>query len=289
MGSAPISMFWWSPRASLRLLWGERRRMSSWIRSVRAGDVAFRNFGDELSPRVVEWVTGREVVWAPPRRADLVAVGSVLELVLERGFGGVIWGTGLRGPVEGELAEKGRACQVVAVRGEWTRSSLGLGVSVPLGDPGLFSRVLLHAEIGQSTRPVFIPHFSAMWSDGRDALGARFRVVRPTLPAAVVIGEVAAAPWVLSESLHGVVVAHSVGIPAVLLRDESGSSETDWKYADYLSALGIQIPIIGLDEIADSRVLDARVELARALRIGISEKVELLLGPLRENLREALG
>jgi hypothetical protein len=128
-----------------------------------------------------------------------------------------------------------------------------------------------------------------MWSDGRDALGARFRVVRPTLPAAVVIGEVAAAPWVLSESLHGVVVAHSVGIPAVLLRDESGSSETDWKYADYLSALGIQIPIIGLDEIADSRVLDARVELARALRIGISEKVELLLGPLRENLREALG
>jgi len=42
------------------------------------GDSGKENFGDYLSPLIVEMVSGKEVVYAKPEKADMIAIGSIL-------------------------------------------------------------------------------------------------------------------------------------------------------------------------------------------------------------------
>src|SRR5690625_7026924 len=89
----PISTFWWRWKYPHRL-----------------------NFGDELTPPLVERITGRRVVWASPDKCDLVGAGSVVQMVLRRQGQNQprIWGSGfIREANAGEqpapLDEIGRA------------------------------------------------------------------------------------------------------------------------------------------------------------------------------------
>ena len=42
------------------------------------------NFGDALSPMIIERLSGRKVVWSHVRSSDLVSIGSLLEGVRKR-------------------------------------------------------------------------------------------------------------------------------------------------------------------------------------------------------------
>jgi pyruvyltransferase len=243
-----VELFHWNPVISLR-----RRTLVPWLLRKRVD-----NFGDLLGPVVAKLVLARKGidVAGAVRPARLLSVGSVLSFARD---GDTIWGTGRNGKVP-ESEHTFRALDVRAVRGPLTRQFLeDRGIATPevFGDPALLLPLLdsrLGAWTATKTHEVtIVPNLYDF-----DQYAGLDNVVDPCAPLGQVLRRIAQSHFVIASSLHALVVAESLGIPAQLLRS---GVEPDLKYQDYY--LGTGRPDV---EVANS--------LAEALRIGGAPKAE---------------
>ena len=241
----------------------------------------FRNFGDLLGRSLVEYLCGLHMCNQPLGAADIVSVGSLLQGLSCR-FAQAqataaplhVWGSGFLHPVEfGKPPVKGRVV-FHAVRGRNTLAQLretGLvdpGEAIALGDPGLFYADLVPGV--EKTKKEFdvaiVPHhldseeFKAVADElASQGLSVKFVDVRHANPMQVV-RDIAASRKVLSSSLHGIIVADSLGIPNGRIvvdgfetDEERMRNESDYKFSDYYSAFGLECPEhISLSELKRS-------------------------------------
>lgn len=133
--------------------------------------------------------------------------------------------------------------RLLAVRGPLTRqAALTSGVDCPeiFGDPGMLLPRLLPAT-GRRSGVALVPHFSdaarlePRWKEQSDML-----LVDPQQPVEDVVRQVAAAELVVSSSLHGLVVAHAYGVPAVWVEFARLPAGDRTKFYDHLMAVGIE-------------------------------------------------
>lgn len=193
------------------------------------------NFGDLLGPVVCREVVTRRGLDFESATASgrILAAGSIMTMARP---GDVIWGTGVNGKLLDEEHDYS-GLDVRAVRGPLTRSYLqSRGVSVPevFGDPGLLVGSLWARDELRSGRPrvpvAVVPNFH----DAR-LLTTALPVISPQLPLWECIGQIAASDFVVGSSLHGVIVAEALGIPA---RFVASAVEPEWKYVDYYEGSG---------------------------------------------------
>lgn len=200
------------------------------------------NFGDELSRATVELMLSRRGITVfdeLPATRRLLAIGSIIHFAQDRS---VVWGSGLNGSVTAEK-HKYTTLDVRAVRGPITRQFLVLrGIEVPkvYGDPGLLINILTDGRFGASkTRKVgFVPH---MFDIGRPdvarfASSSEISIIDPFRSWNRVVDEIASCEFIVSSSLHGLVVADAYGIPSIYVR--LGESEGLLKYEDYYAGTG---------------------------------------------------
>jgi hypothetical protein len=105
-----------------------------------------------------------------------------------------------------------------------------------------------------------------------------------------VVRAIGGAPIVYTSSLHGLIVADALGVPAALLRFSGPklSGEPEFKYVDYFESVGSSPRWIDAHETATSRqkaLLDqieaeseVRQRLAATLRPGLEESAGSLSG-----------
>jgi pyruvyltransferase len=189
------------------------------------------NFGDLLGPLIVERLVRRlGLVEKPQSRARLLSVGSVLHFA---GDGDVVWGTGRNGKVPAEKHEFTRL-DVRAVRGPLTRDFLrerGHDVPPVYGDPGLLvgelwpELTVVRRDVDVTVVPNF--HEASRWP--------RRGYVNPRSDVEQVLRRIARSALVVGSSLHGIIVAESLGIPARLTLPRA---EVMFKYADYYAGTG---------------------------------------------------
>lgn len=248
MSRKNIHAYWWSPIRSLRNLYPEvTENPLLWARlGVRTGR-PFVNFGDELAKHVLEYATGAKVSWSAPGKADIISIGSIMQLFLKRPGHAVVWGTGVRVPdprTASRVREIGEA-RFLAVRGPRSKADLGLAVGLPIGDPGLIASSLIEkSRLRRTKGNSFIPHFRAWNSQGGRAeisemRKAGFRILPPTMRPLTMIREIAQSDYVVSSSLHGVIVAHSVGTPTQLVGVGQNDTEPSFKFLDYFESIGV--------------------------------------------------
>lgn len=287
--NTPLHLFWWSPRRDFPLASRELRSgYRTWLRMRLHGGSALTNFGDELSPLVLSYVTGQRVQWAPAHRAAIVSVGSILEYVNKRTRNQPwIWGTGLREePRATGIPEIAMSDKVLAVRGPLSRQALGLNMDLPIGDPGVLAPVLGRFHGLHRRGTLFIPHFRT-WAtrSGQDLLtlakSAGYEIANPSLPPLEMIALIARADLVLSSSLHGVIVANALGIPAQLVSiPASGRNEPHFKYEDYFQSVGIRFSSIAANTalLAENRasILASRDAVASTAKANCEKLAEHL-------------
>ena len=275
-----------------RFALGETIRLISWNESP--------NFGDILSPYIVSRLCDLKIElkraalpfanfakclvryphllpkFVLPFQKNLLAVGSVLNLGNSRS---VIWGSGF---MNGDDAFFGG--EVCAVRGQCTERKImmadGSACGV-YGDPALLLPLLYNPNIKKKHKTGIIPH----WREA-DAFSTDFRechiIDLRTEDAETVIDNILSCERVLSSSLHGLIVAHAYGIPALWVR--RGYINTDgFKFMDYFSSVGIE-PYNGFDNLSDILNSEDGVE---SLFIRESSKV-LPLRSLKEIRRSLL-
>jgi hypothetical protein len=285
-----VKLFWWSPRRDPRAARAElRANAGTWIRLRANGGRLLSNFGDEMSPLLFR-ALGYRVTWAPLSSADVTGVGSLLDLYLwaRQPTTAVVWGSGLRAASTAQAREVIRRSvgTFAAVRGPRTRDALGLPVNTPLGDPGLLAPALLDGKTSRrGTHAVVIPHFRT-WSHGasRSQLKALtslgYRVVAPNQDPVDVVQAISNSAIVYTSSLHGLIVADALGVPAALVRFANSelSREPEFKYLDYFESVQSSPRWIAVDDIISPRAAllhqieaesETRQGCAAALRPGL--------------------
>lgn len=190
-----------------------------------------RNFGDVLSRYIVRAALGRPVVHASssPR---LLAVGSILRLAKP---GDMVWGSGLSmpSPVQPHV-------EIRAVRGPLTRSEVvGQGLSCPqiYGDPALLvGRIFDSSDVTKDGRVGVLPHYVDKEMARRLCGGAKINLIDVLAEPAKVIAEICKCSIVYSSSLHGIICAEAMGVPAVWVQFSDGVRGGVFKFKDYYLA-----------------------------------------------------
>ncbi|MET3708953.1 hypothetical protein ABIB17_003603 [Arthrobacter sp. UYEF6] len=258
--TASLKAFWWAPYLSTKLAKPELRWSSSaWTRLALRTGRPLRNFGDVFSATALQYATGQKVTWVQAQRAEVFAVGSILEFALRESKTGNIWGTGLRGPLSSLLRQRldDSDLKFHAVRGPLTAKELGLD-GLALGDPGLLIQQILPKQVLQGADPVYIPHFRE-WATARgrayiskmEQIG--YSTVYPSSRPLKIANLIQRSSHVVSSSLHGIVFAHSLGRPVVAIEPEGG--ESAFKFRDHYGSLSLDFNAVKIEDIVARRAI----------------------------------
>lgn len=219
------------------------------------------NFGDRLTPIILERFAGVRAEWSPADKAELVVVGSILGHVPKRGFRGAILGAGKANRTT--RLNLARA-DVLALRGQLTAvRSRARRVQV-FGDPGLLCS-LMAPDVSKRHDLGIIAHHADT------SLESRFRGLRISVrdPVDDVIAQAASCRSIVTSSLHGVILADSLGIPRrweTFPRVQGGG----FKFLDYATSLN--------EEIVPGRMAAANGQRVDAIRARLLKLFEGLRG-----------
>lgn len=199
------------------------------------------NFGDKLTPLLLDYL-GISYEWAKPEEAEIFGIGSLIEKIPDD-FGGLVWTTGKMFASGTKDLSK---ATVLAVRGQLTldRIQTSNPAAVSLGDGGLLCH-LFHRRTRKKYKLGIIPHFVDVGDPIVDIVAAsssEITIIDICADTLEVIAGVGRCEHILSSSLHGLILADSLGIPAEWVELNRGK-ETVWgngfKFRDYHSAFGI--------------------------------------------------
>lgn len=223
---------------------------------------AYPNFGDALSPFIVRYFSKKEVIFKDtycgllsfvrqfvkslidfdftrlksiqyPFERTLVAIGSMIRYGNPNS---VIWGAGFMNQDEPFYGGK-----VYAVRGKYTQMKIidmGYKSTDVLGDPALLLPLILPPASNKNFDIGIIPHFSETDYFNK-TFGDKYKIIDlGTRDIEGVVNEITSCNYILSTSLHGIIVAHAYGIPALWIK--KGYIATDGiKFLDYFSSVNI--------------------------------------------------
>lgn len=220
----PIRLFWWSEPHLL----GKPKE----------------NYGDLLGKYLVQKISGKEVVWAHPKKWHFkdyfqpiyVTAGSVLAHVNNKC---IVWGSGI---INKDQIVK--PAKFLAVRGPQTRKRLleqGYQVPEVFGDPGMLLPLYYQPTIEKKYKLGIIPHYND------------FKTIKPlyenekeVLLIDLMTNDIEATTnlflqceHIVSSSLHGLIVAHAYGVPAVWVQFSNKLFGDGIKFKDYFESVQI--------------------------------------------------
>lgn len=214
------------------------------------------NWGDRLSPLLLNRFAHVETEWSPVDAAEVVCVGSILGNLVKPKYTGVILGSG-------KLFENGIVpplAKILALRGPLT--ARGLKGQFTLGDPGLLADELVTVdeklyELG------LVPH----WSDHQLANDPRFLQYDPIIihsngDPLTIIRTIGACRKIVSSSLHGLILADAFNIPRRFEATAHWANEGgDFKVRDHNAALLLPFEIGVTQQANSNRVDDCKASL----------------------------
>lgn len=188
------------------------------------------NFGDDINPTLFEALTRMRVRFAADRnRLHLMGAGSILERATACS---VVCGSGFlqapRGPA-------GRPAGLVAVRGAHSLAAFGSTDEILLGDPLVLISEFV-PPIEKRHRFGLMPHvLSAKRWQAMNTGG--LRLIHPGSSPWRVVRDIAACEVLLSQSLHGLIVADALCVPNVWIAPSEKMVGGRFKFDDYFSTI----------------------------------------------------
>jgi glycosyltransferase involved in cell wall biosynthesis len=241
-----------------------------------AGDVASKAIVQQLSTaKFVE--VGNE----PVQKANLLALGSVLHWSDKRS---VVWGSGI---ISEKFRIRQRPARIYSVRGPISRKFLlEIGSNCPelYGDPGIlisdiFPRVEKDLK-GVGIVPHYVDRDHPFVMDAK-RYGAE--IIDPGLSLNMYLSKLRKCEYIISSSLHGIIFAHSYGIPASWVRLTDNVVGEGVKFRDYFMSIGFNpadIPQFGVEDGVGNIVRGAvhpRVEINREdIRTAFDEALQFI-------------
>jgi hypothetical protein len=187
------------------------------------------NFGDDINPTFFGRLIGARVRFAPDRtQPHVLGAGSILGHATPTS---VVCGSGFLRPPRGPL----RPGELVAVRGALSAEACGADDRTLLGDPLVLIDQFVERPAPRRTFG-FVPHVTAV-ARWRRLAGRDVPLIDPAWDPWRTVAEIAACEVIVSQSLHGLIVADAMGIPNVWVAPGDEMSGGRFKFDDYFSTL----------------------------------------------------
>lgn len=220
------------------------------------------NMGDLLNVLICERYFGIDVKRRSPLTCQVSGIGSGLDhftlaqspvlRAVERMAGVLfprtyIWGTGFIREREEDAPFYRKDMHFCAVRGKLTKERveriLGKKLQIPTGDGGILASELLEAKVEKRYRVGIVPHFKEQSHPAFLLLKEHYSsvtVIDLREDPMEVIRQIAACEHIISSSLHGLIVADSLGIPNVHIKVSDALLGDGFKFRDYYSGYGLE-------------------------------------------------
>lgn len=213
------------------------------------------NFGDALSPYIVNKLSGKTPVWTSVDSASdkYLTTGTIITGVLPHC---IVWGSGTmhEDNVPGQADYR-------SVRGPLTRNLVvAAGHPCPeiFGDPAVLLPMLFNPKVRKMNGLGIVPHYVDAEQVTRQYGDKDCRIILPTDPVETVISEILSCEAVISSSLHGLIAACCYGIPCLWVEFSDGVSGRGFKFRDFFGSSGIK-PYLPLDLRKPSDISDIRM------------------------------
>lgn len=217
------------------------RRKNSW------NEFAFGNAGDIFAQNLIKHVFPDSIPINVNKGPRLLCIGSIAH---KMDSGDILCGVGSKGPKFPDID----AAEVLihSLRGPITEQRLsraGFDTSSVqwLGDPGLLISEILPIKQAKTGRVIFVPHYRERRAV-RDKCPEGIDVVDIDADPLLVGQQIQTAELVYSSSLHGIVFAHALGRPVVMVKP--ATDEPISKFEDYFLGVGLDAPrfLQGIEE-----------------------------------------
>lgn len=185
------------------------------------------NFGDMLTPLILQALgyTLTRVNFTDSYK--FIAVGSILKFVKP---GDIIWGSGIIS--KEDKIEKDAT--YLAVRGPLSGEKTGCNI---FGDPGLLCSFLFPGKHEPENFIGLVPHYKDYLQFQTSFQELNILTKQPI----DFIRKILKYEKIVSSSLHGIIVAHSYGIPAGWWKPSNNLSGDDIKFQDYALSTDIEL------------------------------------------------
>jgi len=214
------------------------------------------NFGDNLMADLLRGLFSIEPVYVKAPQAELIGVGSILDAYYRR-YGSRrfpllrqrpwrklhVWGSGFLDSATPALWPQ--RLEYHAVRGELTKARIASGNDVALGDPAILLPLIWPRKGPATASVAIIPHFATHQSFVERysaVLPPHWKIINLLGEPETITAEIAGAEFIVSSSLHGLIVADAYDIPSVWMEPHGKIKGDGYKFADYFSFRGAPIP-----------------------------------------------
>ena len=215
-----------------------------WWSMINEKKLAYENFGDFLTPYIVEKLTNKKPILVSPKSKfsfffkHSLMIGSIISRSQKRTL---VWGSGII--KKDDLINGGN---FLAVRGPKTAQrikDLGYASTEVYGDPALLLPILYNPKIEKKYTIGIIPHFFH-YEELVNVYPEKDKTVLfinlLTNNVEDVINQILSCEKIISTSLHGLIVAHAYQIPAIWWKYGKLNGD-DIKFYDYLESLDLKI------------------------------------------------
>jgi hypothetical protein len=207
------------------------------------------NFGDILTPYLVKRLSKKDPLFFEVKSKfskyfkHYIMIGSIISYANVKS---VVWGAGII-----KKNQKIKNATFLAVRGPLTQQRLrDLGYKAPsaMGDPALLMPLVYNPEKKKIYKYGIIPHYIeedlvlAMFKDHPD-----IKIISLlTNDIESVIDKIVSCEYIISTSLHGIIIAHCYGIPARWGKLSDRLSGDGTKFLDYFLSVELTSPSIDI-------------------------------------------
>jgi len=200
---------------------------------------AVSNFGDELNAHLWQRLLPEGFLDSDERELFL-GIGSIIgdhpsksarKHVVGSGYGGY---TNLPDLNDGTW-------NIVFVRGPRTAALLDLPPEKAIGDGALLLRAIDLPAPAPHSGPAYMPHFQSLerglWPEACERAG--LRMIDPTGPVQDILAELRSASVLITEAMHGAIVADALRVPWIAVRPIHSQHHSKW--LDWAESLGIEL------------------------------------------------
>jgi succinoglycan biosynthesis protein ExoV len=200
------------------------------------------NFGDDLN----FWLWPRLIPAAlhSGTAVQFVGIGSILDKRMPSNVPILVFGAGVRCP--DTIPTDRSNWDIRFVRGPLSASALGLGSDAYITDAAAALRLTDLALPDQKIhRFAFMPHFRSLPRADWKAIcaAAEVRLIDPTSRPEVVLQEIASTHLLISEAMHGAIVADLLRVPWLRARCAAHRAEgvtvARFKWNDWAQSMGV--------------------------------------------------
>jgi len=197
---------------------------------------AVPNFGDQLNGLI--WDKLLPGCFAEDSAILFLGIGTLLNGEMPRAKRIAILGTGAGYGTS--LSHPEPNWEIYCVRGPLTAMALGLSTATAASDPAILIQRLHKPIGGQRSQLGFMPHWKSASAEHEALCNEHgIRYIDPRREVGQVIEAIACSEILVTEALHGAIVADSLRVPWVAVHDRRNDDTLLFKWQDWCLSVGL--------------------------------------------------